>query len=422
MKRIILITLIFNSFLLFSQDRLPCVVTYTYNVNNTNRLTDFTNKTNGQNIVSWHWDFGDGNSSNLPNPRHVYMNEGIYLACLSITTAEGCENTFCDTIVIGLNPNDTNSFYSISGNVFAGDNILPSGIALLVNKVGTNYNVLQYTYISNGHYEFSQLVPGDYLIYAIPNFNVNVNYYPAYLPSYYGNSVKWQNASQIHLTTNSQNCNIQLVSNNAILYGPDTITGTINISDINSFEYNIYYSNWFGNIEDVNLLKAANMTVLLLDNNNIPLRFAITNENGDFIFTNLPVKIYRLVPEKPGYISSPALINLQTISSNSANCNFLMGTNSISIGIDGLEFSNILNIYPNPVTDYAIISLSIEKPQEISISVLSLEGKEVMAKEYFNTHGNENYLIPFSSIRPGIYFVKIQGTEMPDIIRKIVKN
>jgi len=45
--------------------------------------------------INWHWDFGDGDSSNLQNPGHVYLEQGIYQVCLSVADtcsfAEHCE-------------------------------------------------------------------------------------------------------------------------------------------------------------------------------------------------------------------------------------------------------------------------------------------------------------------------------------------
>jgi PKD repeat protein len=50
--------------------------------------------------ANWSWDFGDGNTSNLPNPVHTYANFGSYNACLTVTNADGCTDVFCETINI----------------------------------------------------------------------------------------------------------------------------------------------------------------------------------------------------------------------------------------------------------------------------------------------------------------------------------
>ncbi|MEM7040659.1 MAG: PKD domain-containing protein, partial [Bacteroidota bacterium] len=44
-------------------------------------------------IVSWDWDFGDGGTSNLQNPSHVYSMEGTYTITLIVTNAIGCTDT-----------------------------------------------------------------------------------------------------------------------------------------------------------------------------------------------------------------------------------------------------------------------------------------------------------------------------------------
>jgi gliding motility-associated-like protein len=44
----------------------------------------------GEPIASYAWDFGDGTTSNLPNPTHVYTTQNRYVVTLIITTASGC--------------------------------------------------------------------------------------------------------------------------------------------------------------------------------------------------------------------------------------------------------------------------------------------------------------------------------------------
>ncbi|GAB4406115.1 MAG: hypothetical protein OHK0039_07600 [Bacteroidia bacterium] len=44
-------------------------------------------------IVGWTWDFGDGTGATTPFPVHTYQNDGLYTVALTITDANGCENT-----------------------------------------------------------------------------------------------------------------------------------------------------------------------------------------------------------------------------------------------------------------------------------------------------------------------------------------
>lgn len=44
-------------------------------------------------IVNWEWDFGDGNTSTLPNPLHTYADTGKYDVTLTVETIDGCRET-----------------------------------------------------------------------------------------------------------------------------------------------------------------------------------------------------------------------------------------------------------------------------------------------------------------------------------------
>jgi PKD repeat protein len=79
-------------------------------------VVNFSSKTDPP-ATEWYWDFGDGTTSNEPNPSHVYykipmdsiMNDSIYFipefnlfrtVCLTIITADGCKVSSCETIQV----------------------------------------------------------------------------------------------------------------------------------------------------------------------------------------------------------------------------------------------------------------------------------------------------------------------------------
>ena len=55
-------------------------------------------------VVSWSWDFGDGNTSNLQYPTHIYTNSGTYIVCLTTVDNNNCTSVFCDSVQVSIGP------------------------------------------------------------------------------------------------------------------------------------------------------------------------------------------------------------------------------------------------------------------------------------------------------------------------------
>ncbi len=62
----------------------------------------FTNTSTGPPVLSYFWDFGDGNTSTLQNPVHPYATSGTFTAMLVTSSTAGCVDTaYSNPIVIG---------------------------------------------------------------------------------------------------------------------------------------------------------------------------------------------------------------------------------------------------------------------------------------------------------------------------------
>jgi len=62
-------------------------------------------------IAGYSWDFGDGVTSNLVDPSHVYQTEGVYIVTLTATSGVGCASSW-DTIVV-VSPNPVAQFNAV---------------------------------------------------------------------------------------------------------------------------------------------------------------------------------------------------------------------------------------------------------------------------------------------------------------------
>ncbi|MDQ3017385.1 MAG: PKD domain-containing protein, partial [Bacteroidota bacterium] len=54
--------------------------------------------TSNHDIISWHWNFGDGQMSEMHNPHHTYAHTGTYNVCLIITDNAGCSSDICHVV------------------------------------------------------------------------------------------------------------------------------------------------------------------------------------------------------------------------------------------------------------------------------------------------------------------------------------
>ncbi|MBL4586041.1 MAG: PKD domain-containing protein, partial [Flavobacteriales bacterium] len=62
--------------------------------------------------ISWFWDFGDGSSSSLQNPGHIYTESGIFSVLLVVTNSNGCTDTiFAPELVELSGPSGDFSFF-----------------------------------------------------------------------------------------------------------------------------------------------------------------------------------------------------------------------------------------------------------------------------------------------------------------------
>jgi gliding motility-associated-like protein len=81
---------------LFSTNNIHCSPTFHFN--------DLSYGVDGA-ADYWYWDFGDGQSSGLQDPSHLYMFPGIYNVTLIASTDSGCTDTISKTINVLPLPN-----------------------------------------------------------------------------------------------------------------------------------------------------------------------------------------------------------------------------------------------------------------------------------------------------------------------------
>jgi PKD repeat protein len=84
--------------------------------------------TSNKTAKSYYWNFGDGTSSTLAEPTHVYKKEGKYTVCYQVMSNNGCIATACNQIKVGKNnPLNVAVNHSYSDSLTSSFNSLLSG-------------------------------------------------------------------------------------------------------------------------------------------------------------------------------------------------------------------------------------------------------------------------------------------------------
>jgi PKD repeat protein len=74
--------------------------------------TVFNFTSSATDVTSWHWNFGDGNTSNLQNPSHAYATGGSFPVTLIVTNSYGCRDTSSVPLMIHVGSSSWVSFNS----------------------------------------------------------------------------------------------------------------------------------------------------------------------------------------------------------------------------------------------------------------------------------------------------------------------
>jgi PKD repeat protein len=62
--------------------------------------------------LNYAWDFGDGNTSTMDDPYHVYNTAGTYNVCLIVWSAS-CSDTICQNVTVAMSNTNCSAYYTV---------------------------------------------------------------------------------------------------------------------------------------------------------------------------------------------------------------------------------------------------------------------------------------------------------------------
>lgn len=378
----------YNTTLTVTSGGINCNANFTNNIDTisglANTLLFHDNSLHTGPILSWLWNFGDGDSSYYQDPTHTFPYPGIYTVKLKITTAI-CTSQIEIPIQVG-NPQK----YNVWGRVYVGNYTADQCVAYLYKEYQADYVVpidtVELTSINDtlGIYYFYQIPEGNHRIQVV--LPSSSQYSSSYAPTYFINSVLWQHSNSISLF---QDLSLQNIHMEAIQ--PQTGTGFISGKVINEAN---------GQLEGI--------IVFLYNAQGDVIDYTFTDAQGNYHFNNVPQGDLLVYGDLAGFASYPAGVNFTTTYDSLSQVNFLIkGRSSVGFIENEDEVSELnYKVFPNPLIGNNLFvqfntAISSDYDYQISNALGSIIQSGIMQK------GRDTFTIELNGLRKGFYFIYI---------------
>jgi len=359
----------------------------------------------------WFWQFGDGTTSNIKNPKHQFATPGTYQVCLMITKAPGGQVVCWDSVCQSLT---TVTYRKLGGHLFAGNfpinNPVSTGDTGLAFLYRVNKNRLVPVDTSRftelGYYAFPQVLPGNYYLRA--ELTPGSSKFNQFFPGYFNNSLKWTESTHIDLAdSNAYTCQIHLLACPDSLAGPASIWGDVTNGEPGQGPVAIPYAE-----------------VLLYNSLMTPVGFTMADHQGRFILSGIPYGNYYLYVEFAGKYSRLTGVSLEPPNVVSDTLHIQLFDHNVT-GISDLVSPGSIadRVFPNPADDRVTVKLHTSAPARYLFRIIDMTGRTVTSMDADITAGEATFSISLAEIQPGIYILFIHTSDGADSnIQKFIKK
>jgi len=249
---------------------------------------------------------------------------------------------------------------------------------------------------STGSYRFTNLLPGEYLLLAVP---ADRNYVPGYYTSSGLAALSWQEATHVSVgeVMLTIQYDIQLRPRNGAK-GTAKLSGTVNLKPGSAKIGGITQSG------DV----LAGVFVYALDEKGLVSDYTFSDANGYFELTELGVGDYTVVADKAGY----ATLTVVETMDNEENADVRKDLDMSSQQPSGVEETASemmqLAIYPNPVSSRLTLRFA-GTAGTAAVTIVDATGRAVSTSRIASVEGQNSLTIDVDGLATGVYFVRIEN-------------
>jgi hypothetical protein len=240
-----------------------------------------------------------------------------------------------------------------------------------------------------------------------------------------------QNDGTITLNSNSATTwNYSVVNSNGVtLASAQNFSGNVELNNLSGGIYTVNLSNQFGTyVQEMievqsgsGITASVNASAIEVELNEESIEFT-ANVNGatDITWDFGDGTIVTGVLNPIHFYTNPGTYTVNFVASN-ANCmdvkTILITVLNNPTGIDQAE-KQAFNIYPNPASDYAVITLNLpEKEKVLTLHLIDEAGKIIKTEKYEQLDKKASVTIPVSDLAAGVYQILIQGNQFSSASR-----
>ncbi len=323
-----------------------------------------------------------------------------------------------DTLSVSLLPE-----YSLEGSVRLNNSDFGNAVILAVDPGDSAFRSENIAYSQpDGRFFYPGLLEGNYYLYAVPDTALREAF-----PTYYAENLFWQQAYLLPFNAITKDVDIQMIPDNILLpEGEGSISGHFDFP-AGSKRFSSYFYKWFASSGEKISSKNGlpNVTVLLLSpNKGHPLKYTLTDQNGDFSFNRLPYGRFLLKVEIPGCSVQSQYISITPQNKTVSGIIITLSGKNISITNNkkNTDTDNII-LYPIPAKD----NLTVYWGPDVESGtyyyyIFNTQGVEMLSgKMKVTVNQKTNRISELNELSPGIYFIHIFGNKTNKSFSLVIK-
>ena len=293
------------------------------------------------------------------------------------------------------------SQFNISGTVKDESNANVLAMVTLIRKPGDNENTNSYKFVNMatdtlGNYNFTNVKQGTYILFAMP---VNRPLMPGFFVMGAPATWNWENATEIVVpAANGVMPTVQYdITLRSITDAPGAgrVAGRIerSMGGVINFAKG-------GSTSGVN-----GVLVTVYDESNRPVKYAHTDDNGNFDFDKLGFGEFTLKASKIGFGSKTTTVAIDAQNLTQSASLFMdekAGTSDVK------DMNNQFTVFPNPVHTIANFEFNAQTEGNAVLTISDMSGRDVITNYKTVVNGLNSIQIDAQDLSTGLYLVKIR--------------